>query len=290
MARHPLGVLVLVVALAGCSANSQPGGVDAASLPSVDRAAYAGVHAKLDPATATILLPMDAYEATPDESMVITAANMYLIEDCMKNAGVTMPEKHGDLTVKADQSYGVWVPELAAKYGYDKPIIRIVSGIYDSQTRESGDVNVKKYFECDNATVSSQISPFRSRIAGEGSLLTNISNDSNALSERDPDWRESRDEWIACLKDAGISMRQDSPDAWVPSYPSDKQGEIRTAVQDANCKQETKVMQRISDIRAQYQSALIAANQAAMNKLADDKTEALAKARTILRQHGKGAA
>ena len=289
MARYPLGLIVLVVALAGCSVNSQPAGLDAASLPSVDRAAFSGVHAKLDPATATISLPMDAYEATPDESMLITAANMYVIEDCMKNAGVIMPEKHGDLTVKADQSYGVWVPELAAKYGYDKPIIRIVSGIYDSQTRESADANVKKYFECDNATMSSQIPPFRSRIAGQDSLLTNISNDSNALSERDPEWRESRDDWITCLKHAGISMRQDSPDAWVPSYPSDKQGEIRTAVQDANCKQETKVMQRISDIRAQYQSALIAANQAAMNRLADDKTEALAKARTILRQHGKGA-
>jgi hypothetical protein len=290
MARYPLGVLVLVVALAGCSVNSQHDGVDTASLPSVDRAKYSGVHAKLDPATASISLPMDAYEATPDESMVITAANMFVIEECMKKAGVPMPEKHGDLTVKADQSYGVWVPELAANYGYDKPIIRTVPGIYDSKTRESADANVKKYFECDNSTVSSQIPPFRSRIAGQDSLLTNISNDSNALSEGDPEWSEARNDWIACLKEAGISMRQDSPDAWVPSYPSDKQGEIRTAVQDANCKQETNVMQRIMDIRAQYQSALIATNQAAMNRLAEEKTEALANARTILRQHGKGGA
>ncbi|MFJ4208362.1 hypothetical protein ACIPY2_07885 [Paenarthrobacter sp. NPDC089675] len=286
MTRRLLLPLVLLFVLSGCSANQTGQQADAGTLPSIDRSAYAGVHAQLDKANAVIVMPVDTYEANADESMVITAANMYIIEDCMKKAGFAMPEKHGDLDVKADQSYGIWVPEFAAKYGYERPIVRTIPGIYDSGTRESPQATVKKYFECDTSTSGDQIPAFRSRVAGQDSLLTNIVNDSNAVAERDVAWKTLREAWIKCLGDAGINMREDSPDAWVPSYPADKQGEIRTALQDAECKNRENTMQGLMDIRAQYQTALIAAHQAALNTLADEKAAALGRAKDILRQHG----
>ena len=286
MTRRLLLPVVLLFVLSGCGASQTGPEADAGSLPSINRSAYAGVHAQLDPANVEIGMPMDRYEASADESMVITAANMYIIEGCMKKAGVSMPEKHGDLEVKADQSYGVWVPEFAAKFGYERPVVRTIPGIYDSRTRESPQAAVKKYFECDNSTAGEQLPPFRSRIAGQDSLLTSIVNDSNALAERDPAWKTLREEWIKCLRDSGINMRQDSPDAWVPSYPIDKQGEIRTALEDTECKSKTHMMQGLMDIRAQYQAALIESHQAALNTLVDEKTAALARAKDILRQHG----
>lgn len=288
MTRRRLMPAVLLFVLAGCSVNQTGPQSDAGPLPSIDRSAYSGVHAQLDHATAEIRMPMDSYEANADESMIITAANMYVIEGCMKKAGITMPEKHGDLDVKADQSYGVWVPEHAAKYGYVRPTVRTIPGIYDSGTRDSPQAAVKKYFECDNSTAGDQIPAFRSRVAGQDSLLTTIVNDSNALAERDPMWKSIREAWIKCLGDSGITMRQDSPDAWVPSYPADRQGEIRTALQDTECKSKTNMMQGLMDIRAQYQAALIETHQGALNTLADEKSAALAKAKDILRQHGHG--
>lgn len=288
MTRRRLMAVVLLFVLAGCGVNQTGPQADAGPLPSIDRSPYSGVHAQLDHANAEIRMPMDSYEADPEESMIITAANMYIIEGCMKNAGMVMPEKHGNLDVKADQSYGVWVPEFAARYGYERPTIRTIPGIYDSGTRDSPQVAVKKYFECDKSTAGDQIPAFRSRVAGQDSLLTKIINDSNALAERDPMWKSFREAWIKCLGDSGITMRQDSPEAWVPSYPADKQGEIRTALKDAECKSKTNMMQGLMDIRAQYQAALVEVNQAALNTLADEKAAALTKAQDILRQHGYG--
>src|SRR5689334_4468845 len=94
---------VFVLLLGACSSSRpapQPSSSEA--LPPVDRAPFSHVRASLDETNAAVVLPLDAYVYSPEEWEVVSSANAYLVEDCVRGQGRPLIEGHCDFEVRED--------------------------------------------------------------------------------------------------------------------------------------------------------------------------------------------
>ncbi|MFY9636330.1 MAG: hypothetical protein WAL27_16560 [Cellulosimicrobium cellulans] len=131
--------------------------------------------------------------------------------------------------------------------------------------------------------------------ATAGNLADKLQGDAYTYASDSPLWKETREEWWACLRKNGLEPRT-SDGAWLSEQaealltrqesaePSsvDKAEEIRIAVAEAQCNQDVRMTQRLGDLEASYQAPLIEANKAALNEEKTRKQDYLATARTYL--------
>ncbi|MEU9797546.1 hypothetical protein [Streptomyces sp. NPDC051000] len=116
--RRHVAAFGAVLALAGCSAT----GADGASGNTEPRVSATPAMLK----TVGISFPLDAYEATPEQSDTLTRAQGLLTGQCMAQLGFTYraPEQHVPSASKSNSRvFGLSDPETAAQFGYRNPAI-----------------------------------------------------------------------------------------------------------------------------------------------------------------------
>ena len=286
---------VLLIAITGCSnqgvASSGATG-EGTDLPAIDRKPFASVKSAVDEASASITLPMNAYTYSPEEWVDVSAANSFLIEDCVRSQGRPLRELHGDFEVRDERKYGPWVLRIAEIYGWDKGTIRTLKGRYDSGVRNVGEGDPDAYAayqECESSLTASgallaELLP--GQMAGKTTVQGQVIMQAAGLTRRDPEYREINRQWRECVASEGLTLDASNGDWGLTMGNSSKEQQIRDAVKDVRCKQKFSVMQRLSDIEAQYQTALMGPKEAQLAELAKTKQDALARARKVLAEHG----
>lgn len=133
---------------------------------------------------------------------------------------------------------------------------------------------------------------------GTTSVIADVTARARGLAAQDPVWDEARDEWQQCLRDNGLTPvaeegavlsaesenLSDTRDAQGQTH-SVKAEEIRLATIEATCNEQTRLTQRLGDLEAGYQAALIKKHEAALVEEKLVTAEHLEAARAYLARH-----
>lgn len=144
-----------------------------------------------------------------------------------------------------------WSNQLNACYGSTEQLPLLVSGIVDAD--------------------ASRIIAVSSRGESEAYLA----------ATGDAQWKAAREEWWDCLRDEGLVPQTGDAD-WGPPVPTELEEQIRVAIIDASCKEETDLVQRLGDVEARFQAAFIASEEAALREQRDEVDVVLREARAIV--------
>ncbi len=260
--------------------------------------------ARLDRDHGQIILPIDEYLSDDATETTMTRARLAIMRSCLQSKGHngTKPPQSDDHTELEDRRYGLWLPERARTHGFDvpgpKPVAAETPTPPGGWSDEDDPAFNAAYDECvpevmdQMEAVSSPMTP-----TGSGSAVP-IMLQAWAKARQSPEWAAARDDWSRCLIDAGLTPVGED-DGWTsrealalpaPGSPEGRSDqaereEIRIAVIEAECNEQTDLTQRLGDIEAGYQAALIKGNEAA---LAEEKlvtAERLEAARAYLAEH-----
>ncbi|WP_181151839.1 MULTISPECIES: hypothetical protein [unclassified Arthrobacter] len=270
-----------------CSAPSAPSPTEApaVNLPSVDRSAGAGARASLNEITGELVLPMSAYWYSDRENVIVNSAVASLIFDCVEEAGFTVAPWGGGGKALQDGRYGQWSRKLAAKNGA-LPEIRIIAGVLDEQPERpvlSAEHQAAET-KCTNSVERAGLPELLEGLVGDTSVQNQITRNAVALTERDPEYLTFRQDWENCLAENGLALTEQG--SWSLQSGGTKEGEIRVALLEVDCKDSSGGARKPYDILAEYQAAQMKDHQAELNALAEEKADAVERAKQILRDHG----
>ncbi|NQX10799.1 hypothetical protein HQQ80_04085 [Microbacteriaceae bacterium VKM Ac-2855] len=263
VAIRPFGLLVFttvaLAALSGCA--SSPNGAPL-SRPSVN---YVPGVAVLDPKTATVTEPLDAYDADASAQLELDRAADLLMQECAAEKGVDLaypnvfdypPSTFYQLTY-----FGPWTEDRASRTGFDFPedklsLARTV--FYSSMSPEVSDV-------IDDCARNELTDPVTIDVSGESSIVRRGKTESWDWASGDPVWAAAMDAYATCMTDAGYTF-DESRSPYVPTIqgePSSAEG-ITAALREVSCMNSVGAPQIFSDVAAAYQTVFIADNEAAL--------------------------
>ncbi|MBT2587234.1 hypothetical protein [Arthrobacter sp. ISL-95] len=254
-------------------------------MPAVDRSAGAGARASLNDATGEVVLPMSAYWYSDRENVLVNSAVASLIFDCVKNAGFTVAPWGGGGKALQDSRYGQWSRTLAARNGA-MPEIRKIPGVMDQQperpklSAEHQEVEAR----CTTSVGRAGLPELLEGLVGDTSIQNQISDIAVGLTERDPEYLAFRQSWENCLAENGLTLTEQG--SWSLQSSGSKEDEIRVALLGLDCKDSSGGARKPYDILAEYQAAQMKDHQAELNALAEEKADAVERAKQILRDHG----
>lgn len=177
-----------------------------------------------------------------------------------------------------DRVYGIWNVEKAQLYGFGFAIPAKAQAM-ESDFAAGGESWMTAYEAC-GKDISADISPYLpDNEELTDSLVPRLRTEAYNLASAEPSWQQAREDWWACLREEGLTPRTEAS-AWSSQQANellgapggegrsaDKEEEIRIATIEATCNMQTRLAQRLGDLEAGYQEALIAQNQAALNEL-----------------------
>lgn len=280
MTRRPaaVGVVALALAVGGCAAVPDP-------------SRFADATAALQANTEEIVLPLDReYLLNDAELALVEGANYALTDSCMQRSGYRYPLGMIDWSrtdPTPDRRYGLWSPSRAAQFGYDLPpapaddaIAEVIAASEDAQ-----------YYDMSVACLDTteQLPLLSGELVGgdpDAERLLEVAvrgaGEARTFAEGDPLWERTIGAWRECLSDAGVGAPSE-PGNWTPSFPrDDAAAQVRIAIADVQCKEQTDLVQTLANLEAQYQAAFIDVNEAALEPLATAKQETIERARAIL--------
>ncbi|PPF41863.1 hypothetical protein C5B85_18250 [Pseudoclavibacter sp. AY1F1] len=278
-----LGVALAAI-LTGCSqTNNQPGA--APDIESIDLSAYADVKATVSYENYTVVYPIDAYYMSVEDGDVIATAYYLQFEACMKEHGAnyTIPSYLPSNAEIGFRRYGIWNSEEAASFGYglppaapedDGPLAQLSEKDLLVADQDCAGIEYLTYVEAgavpsDGSDAALFIAPGIGRTAYE-------------MAQKDPRWASVDSEYYECVEDAGYTIDES---AMGPTIPEDQEGAIRAALLAASCSKDVDRVQRLADIEAQFQAALIDQQQAALNESLEQQKLIVEKARGIVESY-----
>ena len=225
----------------------------------------AGTTAKLDRTTGSIQFPLDEFSASAEEFLVIDKANNLMIEHCVHEAGQPMIPYHATASDADVRLFGIWVKSFAEEYAYEIP-----DGL--DKTGYQGDPapsTIESIAAMDNCTVQlkDKILPtYRVNDATSIEPAAEGSVKAYAQAQGDPVWASTWSEWSECMKKQNINVVSVSAGGYQPQLPGadDKEGQTLIAIDDVQCKDDTNLVQKLSDIMAKYQNIFISENESAL--------------------------
>ncbi len=247
---------------------------------------FADARAVLDRTAQRIELPLDRYLMSDSEMRIVEHANAILIDECMEDAGFDYPAADGDwaaIAPTSERPYGLWSVESASQYGYDLPADPALEAISASGAYMTPDWS-SELNACYGSTeqlpllVSGIVDADASRITAASSRGE---SEAYLAATADPQWKAAREEWWDCLRDEGLVPQTGDAD-WGPPVPAEREEQIRVAIIDASCKEETDLVQRLGDVEARFQAAFIASEEAALREQRDEVDVVLREARAIV--------
>lgn len=245
--------------------------------------------AKLDPATESIQFPTSPYALSLAEVRVVNYATDLLIQECVRGEGLDVKvidrRKLGDEGV-ADTSMGLWSMDRASKWGFSEPppsalmqeLLDMNAGFDDTKVQGAWTLcmaNVDEKHRFDLASVT-----------GENDLTTRARSESWDEARAQPEWNDALSEWQACIEKAGLKAVPDAVGQVVDAAQMTQEQQIRAAVADVTCKEETGLIQRLADIRASFEQEFVKQNQSALDEQRKTLDAMLADAQTVIGTHG----
>lgn len=274
---------LFVLSLSACAAPAEISAQAGGRFGSVDVSQFSDVRATVDTEHHEIAFPIDAYLMTSEDADLVDRAFQVEYAACMSSEGAAYTIPTGKLSERMtlpERRYGLWGLEAAAAYGYAlSPGTVPVKPRTDTNTTSNA------------AEICSRISYLplvtRGSMAGDGQdsetfLAADIISAAYILAQADQRWAVADDDWEVCLDGAGYAVDPNNPG---PVVPADPEGALRAAVAEASCSQSTGRVQRLADIEAQYQTALIEQQQSALNNSLTKHREILDQARDIVAKY-----
>ncbi len=240
--------------------------------------------AKLDPSIGSISLPLDDYSVTKEQFLLIDRANNLLLEDCVTAAGQPMVPAETTAAIGDDRRFGIWVPEFAEKYGYD-PVPELTKIGYASGVQDTTKESIETFEGCKEKMSQELLPVLLPNLAGTSSPVQKGLDESKSQAAASSDWKQAREDWFECQEANGLKPRR-ADNQWGPELPDDREGQIRIASQDVACKTEVRLVQRLGDVLARFQSEYIGKNHAALIAEQKKRDEVLAKADQVVSSYG----
>ncbi|MDO5634600.1 MAG: hypothetical protein Q4G34_06990 [Micrococcus sp.] len=254
--------------------------------------------AQLDRDTVQVVLPLDQYEVSDADEQLVNNAVQTSLRACLNARGVNGLAPSAHSAPSEDRPYGLWNIERAAQFGYGFPEPEATAepplgGEWSSSTDEAFN---EAYTACDGELASSldAMSPPSS----DASTVRRLRETAYTHAYQDQRWKDARAEWQACLTQHGLQARDDDS-AWssqqgldvltmidpVAPDPGMKHEEIRVATIEATCNEQTQLTQRLGDIEAGYQAALIKGQEATLAEEKQQNQAYVDAARAYLASH-----
>lgn len=237
--------------------------------------------AVLDVERQQIIFPIESYVISGTNSRLVERANTARVSECLEKAGFGYPESSRDWQnepLTHDRLFGPWNLQWVSQHGYDYPPSDETIRIEEENDLQPEGFNVA-VLKCTDAT---ELLPLHT--VTDGVSLASLGYAQSYMeAQSDAEWLAATEEWKQCLRAAGFGIG-DEPDSWVPNFPATVEGEIRAAIADVECKQETGLVQRLADIMAARQHDFIAENEAALEALKVESQDVVEQARSELNE------
>ncbi|MFE7135212.1 hypothetical protein ACFVIM_30575, partial [Streptomyces sp. NPDC057638] len=249
--------------------------------------------------TATLVLPFDAYENSPYESLTISEATDLLLRSCLRAQGVTWsplpPLTARDVEPPHTRRYGLTGARDAARYGYHlappspayqrREAARTARGKLPAAQRRAaygpgGITGVGGCWARANARIVREVGP------RDQDHLAQASTRTFAEARRSPEVTAANRAWSACMKRAGFSygdpFQSFADPAW-GARPRPVARELATAAADVRCKEDVGLVEAWVAADRRVQEAAVRAEPARFRAHAGIKRAWLATAQRVLR-------
>jgi hypothetical protein len=268
-------VLLVILLVAGCSAAA------GSSTQVVGERAVAVIDEK----SGTIELPLDKYGITPREHRTVDYALDLLWRDCMRAKGLDfrVHDTRG-IVEKPSRRYGIWRMDDAVRYGYqlppDDPIVKQLqadNGLSFSPEYQS------QLTTCQLTPAAKALWPSENGANGQSAKQAFLSY--GDVIDSEPGKKVVSD-WQSCLRDQGLAQPEDGK--WISDnwFTADLETQIRIASLDVGCKQRVRVMQRLGDLEASAQMAIVKAHEAELASVRSAFLKSVTAAEAVIHSHG----
>lgn len=254
--------------------------------------------AHLDREHGQVVLPVDDYSLDHDSEQLIGQARHVIMRTCLNSKGVNGLAPTATSSPAEERPYGLWRTASAAQNGYTMPRPASTEAPpLGGQWSEESDPAFNTAYDACNEIARDDLDSVTPPET-ERTTAMDIRDDAFNLASATPEWKEARKQWHDCLTSRGLTPRTDD-NAWSseqgfgilttadPQNPSPaaKQEEIRIAVIEATCNEQTQLTQRLGDLEAGYQAALIKGKEAQLAQEKADNQKFVDAARAYLASH-----
>lgn len=219
----------------------------------------------LDRENNIIIKPIMEYDLSNHSLNIYSRIIDKMYTKCLAQKGINFTP--GEVVVPiGSREYGFWNPDYIEKYGYS---------IFENFSEET-QLTSEEQKEFEACYQTEEIKSHHNRLL-EVSEKTQIAGDilteARGHALKNPAWQEARKKWWTCLEDKGLTPRTGEDD-WGSkqelevdtSTQAGKEEQVRLALIEANCSQETGMAQTLADLEASYQMPLIQKHQADLNE------------------------
>lgn len=120
----------------------------------------------------------------------------------------------------------------------------------------------------------------------QGTIAEEVFYLSEEAWSQDPEVEEWRQEWKQCFEDQGYRIDDDmNPLSPIPPADMPQEEELRMALADVDCKEQTGAFQKMMDRRAQYQDVAIREHQSELDEYRRGLDAQMQEARDLLTEH-----
>lgn len=275
------GVLIAIL-LSGCSqeASSDTPGAQDGKLPAVSIEEFSDVHAKLQPETGSVSLPLDEYAVNDDFSfqVTLTHAKAVAANACMEKKGYQNPYAAIDwdsIVARENRMYGPWDVTTAQTYGFGLDPSR---GTPKLDTLSLG-VEGNKVFNSCYEEVMPQFQA-AATFYETPTISDTIRANAYGLTLDSEKGRAATQAVNKCLEDQGIILTDGRPSQEYQRQSQEIQ--IRVATINAQCSVDTNAVQALFDVQAQYEAAFIEQYEAQLNEIKQKKQDFTAELRKAI--------
>jgi len=272
-----------------------------ASAEEVEAARVRGVvlDAELDRESGAVILPLDRLFLTTNEQYLITDAVTALVSKCAAAQGVDFDP--GPVVSKpiyeSEEFYGNWTVAQAERFGFVRPSSEadlVANGVIEPppgfQSYESPNINLT---DAESAVVeqcykSPEAKSLRDSVGGVGpwfAMAEGLIDTPSPLVVDDPRVKEAWSDLSACFARAGLEPNSDP--YWMGSPVGARsdvidEEQISLSLKTVACKDEVAFTERVADVTAEKQAAIIVKYLDEMVAYRQSADEALATARQIV--------
>jgi hypothetical protein len=249
--RRPVALLAGALVLALAAACSSGGGTRKVSSPEGT--------AVVDEATGVIVLPLDRYSLSHSERLTVEYGRLLLVRACMRGKGLDYlaVDRRGEKE-PVSRRYGIWVMPEAVRYGYAPPPPSETEKLITRDNKSQKPAWHEAAIACgqelgSRVAVPDPLPGDMISLKGYPQLMSSV--EAQAIVE----------EWRVCLRAARI--KPPPPEEIYPPEGLDAplHTQIKIAVADVRCKQQTRFVSRMATLEAHVQSAVIGENEVRLN-------------------------
>jgi hypothetical protein len=266
-----------LISLSGCAAPAQRSAdADQFALPKVSIDTYAGTVSHLDYEHGIADLPTNDLDLNaPGYVMRVLHAIAVRADTCMQKKG--LPAIASELDWRPyvgdeERTLGRWSTAYASRYGVDPaPESRPA----EIDVLSKGVEFNKAYGQCADTAKESLQSQLQ--FSQDRNVISAIKWRAYKLVTTSAEGKKAIGDWHSCAESAGVVLDSESGGPSPQYVAQGKQAEIKAFFSYADCAKTTGAVQKVFDLRARYEAALLAASEAQVAAFTEDRARVVKK-------------